>query len=319
MIIGAPFGFLGGASNVPMAARAYTGSASPQSLDFGFRPDWLWIKEDSTASGRMFDSVGGDAPFNMNDPNARLSSVAGFALTEGGVELPANTANISATGQSYRAVAFRELAGVTGFNVVSWTGDGSGATSVGAGSHPDPKPSFVAARCSSTNLSASGGETPAFWAGEVTAWELGGSKQTTGFITGVDITPPTYSFDVSTALNVNLATYIAWIWGTSGQANVAVGTYSGNGSNQAIDVSASVPGNIGFLFIKRLASTAEGVWFDYTQGSGALTAAVKPFSAVANGSGYNVTLGTGSFTLGDADVEYNAAGSTYGYVAIKAP
>jgi hypothetical protein len=316
MIVGAPFGFLGGASNVPMAARAYTGSASPQSLDFGFKPDWLWIKEDSTASGRMFDSVGGDAPFNMNDPNARLSSVAGFALTEGGVEIPANTANISATGQSYRAVAFKESLTNWVFGIDAYTGDGSGARTIGIGSKAA---TLVIARGASNNLSAAGGETPAFWDGEVTGWELGGSKQTTGFITGLDTTPPSCAFDVSTSLNVNLNTYMYWFWGSGGSESVAVGTYSGNGSNQAIDVSTPIPGQVGFLFIKRLASTAEGVWFDYTQGSGALTAAVKPFSAVANGSGYNVTLGTGSFTLGDADVEYNAAGSTYGYVAIKAP
>lgn len=305
--------------DVPMAAVSYSGSATPQSLFFGFQPDWVWIKEDSTATGRMFDNVGLDAPFDMNTPDARLSSVSGFAFTARGVDLPANTANISATGQSYRAVAFKQSsqAAEFGFKVTTWTGDGTGARTVSLGSHPNFAPYFVCGRRSDSNLSAAGGETPAFWDGEATAWELGGSKQTTGFITALDGTGPTYGFDVSTALNVNLATHVGFVFGVNADAVNAVGVYAGTGAEQTINTGLQLVGQVGFLFVKRFSSASEGVWFDYTQGDAGLTTAVKPFSAVANGSGYNVSLQTSSFTLHDADAEYNAAGSNYGYIAVK--
>jgi len=295
-------------------ALSYSGSLSEQTLSFGFQPDMVWIKENSTATGRLFDRSGTNQPLDMNGATGRLTAVSGVAFNSNGLIIPADTANISANGQTYRAYAFKEYAGhdLSGFEIVTYTGDGTGARSITlSGSFTY---NMVLFRRTDGTLSVTGGQTPYVMHndfGSELIREMGGDLATSTMIVG----GAGAAVQVASALNVTGNSLIGYnLRGTIS------GFYTGNGTSQTIlgaDMFAftrSTTEQIRFVMIKKFGAT-DAICFDYTQGYSGITQGVRPFSALAHTSGSNVTLGIDGFTLNDGDTEYNLNATVYGFVA----
>jgi hypothetical protein len=287
--------------------KSYAGSASPQDLLFEFSPDFFLTKRTTAVAGLMFDAVGGAAPFNTSGATARASAVAGFSFGADKITLPANTAGLSSTGGSFNAIALKE--GVEhGFDIVTWTGDGTGSRNIAHGLGVTP--GAIIARGVGAALFDAGGETPGAWPAAGLAFEMAGNNSAaSGFLPG---TATSSTFAVTSSLNANGATYIAYVFASVAGFS-AMSSYTGNGTSQTI-VTGFKPRA---LLLRRLAGVpaVPTLMFDENLGANPLTTARMPFSAGADVGTWTVSLLANGFSLNDGNASYNQNAIKYGYMA----
>jgi hypothetical protein len=236
--------------NTVMDAQLYTGNGSSQTLTTtsGFKPDLVWIKQRSAATGNdLTDTVRGATitlqsqdtaaeETRVNDLTAFTST--GFSVGSGG--------NVNTNSGTYVAWEWQAGQGTTssntagsitstvsanptaGFSIVTYTGTGSNAT-VGHGLGVAPKMIIIKSRSNTSdwivynsNLTSA---SYRLFLSDTTGQDL----STTTF----NSTAPTSSvFSLGTNANVNSSgwTQVAYCW-TPIAGYSAFGSYTGNGSS----------------------------------------------------------------------------------------
>jgi hypothetical protein len=265
--------------------KLYTGNGTDAHAitGVGFQPDWVWVKERSTAQDHnLFDSVRGAGStkglISNNTSAEGIDSVQygyissfdsdGFTLADGSDGSFPN-ARMNDNGAEY--VAWNWLTGVTassntdgsitssvsanttaGFSIVSFTGTGSNAT-VGHGLNAVPKMIITKKRSSADNwytYHASIGATKVVYLDLTTASET--------YSTNWNDTEPTSSvFSLGTAgTNSSGSTYIAYCFAEK-KGYSKIGSYTGNGNSDGTFVYTGF--KPAWLLIKRTEASAK--WF----------------------------------------------------------
>ena len=172
------------------AAITYTGNGGSQSINVGFRPDFVWFKNRGTTNSHLlFDSSRG-ATVNLYSERSDVESTAyssvfgGFTST--GFDLSTADAGMNNSTNNYIAWCWRANGGTTatntdgtitttiqanqaaGFSIVQWTGTGTNGTQLGHGLSKEPEWVMIKNRNNTTPYSwichhhnmASGGVKP---------------------------------------------------------------------------------------------------------------------------------------------------------------
>jgi hypothetical protein len=146
-------------------------------------------------------------------------------------------------------------------------------------------------------------------------------------ILGNYVEPTTTDFTVWNDLNINGATYVAYLFahnaggfGATGTDNViSCGSYTGNGSTTGTVVTLGYEPQ--WLLIKRVDSDGTGDWnlLDNMRGFvvGGTDAELNPNLSNAESTGTFVTPTATGFQLNTANTGYNASGGIYIYIAIR--
>ena len=212
----------------------YTGNAGTQSIPVGFAPDFVWIKErNGTKHHALCDSVRGNGKLLYsalsNGEQDIGSSVV--ALTSTGFDLGYNSgfsvvshnynnvdhvawcwkAGGTAVSNTYGSITSSVSANNTyGFSIVTYTGDGNNSKTVGHGLNSAPKMVFYKRRDASGNWKVYHESTGAGSLGELNS---AGTISTNGDIgTAPTSSVIAVSSGVSTYLNDNNGTYVAYCW-----------------------------------------------------------------------------------------------------------
>ena len=242
-----------------MAATTYTGTNTTLPVSnavngVGFQPDWVWVKNRTTAAAHMLqDSVrGATAYINSNTTSAENTNTAsnwfrsfdtsGFTvsnLTTGG----ANTIEWNNSGYNY--VAWQWKAGGTavsnaagsitssvsanttaGFSVVTYTGTGANAT-VGHGLGVAPSMIIVKRRDTTANWEVR--HTSIAVASSIQLNLTNASASATTVWNSTAPSSTVFSIGTSATVNASSGTYVAYCF--SAVAGYSVfGSYTGNGS-----------------------------------------------------------------------------------------
>jgi hypothetical protein len=322
----------------------YTGNNSTQSITgVGFQPDWTWIKARNTSlMGHILtDAVRGvgkaliSNATNAEDTNHEYGYLSvfdsdGFTVTAGSTN--ADRVNNS----SYNYVSWNWLAGngtstntdgtitstvsanqKAGFSIVSYTGNGSNAT-VGHGLSSTPEMIIFKNRTSSGNS----------WV--VYSYELGATKYLLLDSTGAagtynhfQNTAPTssvaYITGGATAVNANTNNYIAYCF-NSVEGYSKFGSYTGNGSTNGPFVYTGF--QPAFVILKRTDAASRN-WMmqnnksnPYNVVASVLSSDLsdQEYTSTASG-GYGVDFVSNGFKILNNNVNWNASGGTYIYMA----
>jgi hypothetical protein len=302
--------------NTVMDATLYTGNSSTQTITNAgaFKPDFVWIKNRSTASQHVLtDSVRGITKqlFSSNT-NAEQTSATGItALNSNGFSLGANvspTGSTNSSPDSYVGWQWLESASA-GFDIVTFTGNGGGQTFA---HNLGVAPGLMI--CKSLNNaqdwyvyhSSIGGtgalslNTTAATATSVSYWS--------------NVTPGSSTFSVGGNFSSGY-TYVNYLFAPIAGYS-AFGSYTGNGSADGPFVYTGFRPK--WLTVKRT-DTAGTNWLlqDSVRGPYNLTEnTLYPnlSDAEATGAGYFDLLSNG-FKLRTSGTGLNASGGTYIYMA----
>jgi hypothetical protein len=305
----------------------YTGNAASRTITSGIdltsagvsplgTGGMVWIKGRSGATGhRLFDTVRG-ATFALESSATTASTTLATSLTafgSSGFDLGADS-TVNTNTATYVAWSFRRARKF--FDVVTWTGDGSGARTIPHSLGVAPGLLFVKITSAASSWSGYHIALGTSWVIRLDTTALRGA--TTFWPT----TPAGSSFQVSTTFNTAAATYMAVLFAhdTGADGIVQCGGYTGNGSTTGPTITLGWEPQ--YLLIKN--ATATGNWpaFDTTRGIAAAGAADAIVLANTTGAETSAdrlsTLSTG-FQPTSTDADVNASGETYIYLAIRKP
>jgi hypothetical protein len=327
----------------------YRGSGAAQSIKgFGFSPDLILLKDRSTSSPLLIDSVRGahqelqpnSTGAETSNSGTRIASIDadGFSL--------ANTAvgGLNGSGKNYVAWGWDagdgdpvtnttgdinstvKASDTTGVSVVSYTGNGTSNSeqTIGHGLSTAPKVVIVKNRTSastrwsfySTDLSSDGTYAVKNLLLNTTSAESAYSSQIRG-IQGSN-TFSVRDVDANGNANVNKSgdNYMAYCFSeVSGVSKF--GTYPGNGSSNGPTVTG-LGFRPGFVLVKGI-STGQGwtIW-DSTRGPfNTVTESLSPGSSSAESNFYTVDFNDDGFQLKSSYSVTNQSGQTYLYMAFK--
>jgi len=325
-----------------MAATLYTGNAaSPRSISnavnsISFQPDFVWIKDRSTASfgHNLYDSVRGTGKLLIsnanvaeitNDVNGYVSAfnTNGFALTAGSSGINGVNANTDAiVGWQWNAggstvtnttgsISAQVRANPTaGFSIVTYTGTGANAT-VGHGLGVAPKMIFVKKRSAIQAWSAYHAslantqylvlDTTAGAATLATMWN--------------STTPTSSVFSVGTDGNVNTstATYVAYCFSeVAGYSKI--GSYTGNGSADGPFVYCGFLPR--FIMVKRTdAAFGWFIWDTTRSPSNQVQVYLQANAVTAEQTFGSLDVLANGFKIRGVPNDFNASGSTQIFMA----
>jgi len=318
----------------------YTGTGSAQSITgVGFKPDFVWIKQrNGTAWNSVFDSTrGAGKRIVTNSSNAentdiqRLSSfdADGFSLGSDG--------DVNGSGKTFVAWCWKANGGTTssntdgnitstvqvnakaGFSIITYTGNGSSAQTVGHGLGVAPKIIFIKERAGSNSWDdwIVGGDEINNWTKYLRLNTT--DPPTTGYQTAPfsDTAPTSSVFTVTyqggAGINGNGDTFVAYAFAEKAGYS-KFGSYTGNGTTQVVNTGFKP----GWIMIKstagndnwRLYDTARGItaggFLEPNRSDAEDTADAPNFLILSNGF---------EITAGGTTVGNNVNGNLYTYYA----
>jgi len=326
----------------------YTGNGSTQDLDFGFKPDLVWIKNRSNANPHSIqDTVTGDfylrsnatdaaaatggnnvSSFNSNGITVKDSSSGAYNVNgsvggqySGNAQYVAwgwkagdhdeNLPQINTEGSIDSVVSVNDAAG---FSIVKYTGEGAART-VGHGLSSTPEMVIIKNLDDARNwtvyhtgLSSSSYISLNSSAAETTDTRTDGGQ------------PRPFGPFNSTTFGVNIDNetghtnnYIAYCWySVAGYSKI--GSY--NGSNYPITITTGFQPR--FLLIKRT-NTSGNSWviIDSAREIGSGADALFPDLSVAESSSWNTDFISTGFTISSNESYISASGGEYIYMAFK--
>ena len=294
--------------------KLYTGNGSTQSItldgDTDMQPNMIWFKRrDDVDQPKLHDSVRGVAA--RISPNADSAEVDDddviTAFDSDGFSLGDDDSS-NASSATHVAWCWKESA-TAGFDIVSWTGDGSAGTK----SHnlsAIPKTIWVKERSNDTN-----------WA----IYHQGtGNEDFLKFNTNADIedtdnwndTTPTssvFSLGSGGQTNTSSRTYIAYVFANV-QGYSKFGTYIGNGNDNGEFVNTGF--RPAFLILKRYGTTGSWFMFDNKR-LGYNVDNERLFVDATNTEADTdcLDLLSNGFKIRNNDGDYNSSGGTYIFMA----
>ena len=300
----------------------YKGNSGTQTIDVGFQPDFVWIKNRTNANNHLLvDSVRGvDKTLESNTTSAETTSTTnvssfdadGFTLGSG-----ANASNNS----SYNYVAWCWEAGGTavantdgdiasqvsantdkGFSVVTWTGNGSASQTVGHGLGTTPVISIRKMRDATSD-----------WFVHTTL--VDGSMDYLKLNLTNAVANSSLSAFTSTTIPVDANTnqYVAYCFASKAGYS-KIGSYTGNGSTSGPTITTGF--RPAFVMVKRTDAGADWVMFDNTRDPDnvADTYLFANNTDVENTANYCNFTNTG-FDITTTSTFGNASGGSYIYMA----
>ena len=212
-------------------AQLYTGTGSTLSVtldgDTDMQPDFVWVKNRDEAEGhKLFDSVRGATKFimtNNNDAEATgaddLTSFDSDGFTVG-VDADMNT-----SGEAVVAWCWKESA-TSGFDIVSYTGNGSNRTI----SHSlSAVPKFIAVKNRTTARGWINGHASIGWEKNLYFDMTNAQNDSADMWNDTDPTSSVFTVGTSVGVNENTDSIIAYLW-TDIQGFSKFGSYTGNGN-----------------------------------------------------------------------------------------
>ena len=308
----------------------FSGNSGTQSITgVGFKPDWVWNYQRSSAgNSRMFDAVRG-APLALlsgaSDAEASQAGVSSFdtdGFTTGSISnstgqtyvtwnwLAANSTTSNTSGTITSTVSANTT---SGFSIVSWTGTGATAT-VGHGL--GTAPSIIIPK----NRTDAGTDWYTYWKvlGNTNAIRLNntGASAATGIWNNTSPTSSVFSVVNNPVCNASGKSYIAYCFAEI-KGYSKIGSYTGNGSTDGTFVYT------GFkpAYIMTKISSTTGKWFVQDNKRDGYNATYK--SAIindptvaedTNASALSFDFLSNGFKLRNSYAELNASGATYIYM-----
>jgi hypothetical protein len=316
-------------ANQGMDVVTYTGNSSARTFsDFSFQPDFVWIKSRSDAAGHIItDSVRGVNNVLRSDSTAAEegSPIYGYlsGFSSNGFTLSSGThgshgyGDVNMSGRTYVAWCWKaggaassntdgtitsQVSASTdyGFSIVSWTGAGSGNSSIGHGLSTAPSWIILKNRSATSNWSvyhSSVGNTKRLLLNSSAA-EAAGS-------TFWNNTSPTSSvFSVGGDLN-DSATKIAYCWSeVVGFSKFGSFTSATNGTTVSCGFKPR------FILIK---STGTGSWAIHDAARNNFGSYLLPDTNGAEGNNSDFTVSDTGFTF-----DNNSNGTTFIFAAFAA-
>lgn len=300
----------------------YTGNGSTQTINNGIdlagKGGMVWCKSRGTASHLLFDTERGVGQRLYSDLTAGQEYNASVltSFNSDGFSL-GNLSSINGSGTNYASWTFRKAQKF--FDVVTWTGDGSGSRSI---SHSlGTAPGMVVVKCTSAasnwmvwHHSISGQNNLYLNTTDGTSTVAADPISVPGFPSSLSTT----LFDVSTgtdSCNTNGATYVAYLFAhdTTTDGIIQCGSFTTDGSGNATV-------NLGWepQFLQAKASSTNGAWFMFDQMRGWGMSSdenllANSANAAITGSEYGNPTATGFY------VTNYASSATYVYLAIRRP
>ena len=306
----------------------YTGNwngSNTNTIEVGFRPDWIWIKRRDGADGHhLYDSVRGmGKPLYSNTTGAENASnhvnttSTGFTLVTDNVNQNGNlfiawcwkaggAASQNNDGSITGANCLVSANQNAGFSITKYTGNGTSGATFGHGLGKQVEISIV------KNVGSSG-----YWyvysnllpTNNNLYLNTSDNKQADGVMLGGNST--TVSISASSAVNTNSGSYIAYNF-----ASIAgyqkIGTYTGTAGSFTVNTGFQPR----FVMIKRV-DAAGGNWviIDEPRGSGSIRIYPNSTSAEHSGQGESFSS-TGFSPRPSSTAATNISGATYLYLAI---
>ena len=311
----------------------YTGTGSSLAVTgVGFQPDWLWIKNRSTANENIvFDSVRGVEKRLLTDgTQAELTTTNHLSSFDSdGFTVPGLTGNTGGSSDNY--VAWNWLADNTsgssntdgsitsnvsanttsGFSIVSYTGTGSNAT-VGHGLGVAPKFIIVKSRSSAFSWGVQTSTGAGF---EMNLNNTEAQTATSVYWNSTDPTSSVFSVGTNAATNNSGDNYIAYVFAPI-KGFSKFGSYTGNGNADGTFVYTGF--KPAFVIMKRYDTADNWVLQDNTR---------DPYNpsdtrlfpddsgADSTNSNYNMDFLSNGFKLKNTNTNSNASGGNYIYMA----
>jgi hypothetical protein len=306
----------------------YTGNGSSQTItnniDLSVEGGLVWIKSRTVARNhRLTDTVRGATKIIMSNTSDAESTESGgvTGFNNNGFNVGSGTA-YNSSNENYASWTFRKAKKF--FDVVTYTGNQTARTiSHNLGSVPG----FIITKqysgtggdwcCYHRSLGASKG---------IFLNDTGGESSSSTFWNATSPTSTTFSLGTATDTNKTGETYVAYLFahdaggfGLSGSDNViSCGSYTGNGSTTGPTVTLGYEPQ--WLLVKRTDSAYGWLLADVMR-----TMDFTNYKyLVANDSGAEGNWGAAAFKplatgfqLGTAEVDLNANGGTYIYIAIR--
>jgi len=308
----------------------YSGTGSAQSIDAGLQADFVWAKNRGSQSHRLADSTRGSAVL-FSDSTSAEDTTAGITFdSEGFNWTNTDGSNANDSGASYVAWCWKANGGTTasntsgdinsttqantkgGFSIVTYTGNGSVAQSIGHGlSSGAPELIFVKNRSQADAWAVYhvGIGNAAHLILDTTA------AQTTSSAYWGSFTPTTTLFKVGNdhKLNASSENYVAYLWhGVEGFSKF--GTYVGNGNADGPFIYTGF--RPAMYFVKN--ATAANGWFVYDKlrdGFNDQNDTLSWQDSTAEDNTYEHDIYSNGFKPRDSNNATNQSGQTFIYGA----
>jgi len=318
-----------------MAATTYTGTGATQTISnavngLSFQPDWVWVKGRSGATDHaLYDSVRG-ATFDLasNTTAAETTQATGLTAFGGtgftvGALAKMNTSAATYVGGQWKAggtavtntsgtISSQVSAGATqGFSVVTYTGNGTSAATVGHGLGVAPKMVIVKRR-DTAGYGWTVYHVGLTSAGYAVKLDETAAQAVTTLWNSTAPSSTVFNLGTSSGANANAGTYVAYCF-SAVEGYSAIGSYTGNGSADGTFVYLGFRPK--FVMIKQ----SDGVtnWSIKDSSVNTYNAAVLrlyPNTSGAETSGADLDYLSNGFKCRSTSNEVNAAG-TYIYMA----
>ena len=287
------------------------GSSTGPVIDLGFEPQWLLIKDATSANNwLLFDNMrglvtgGNDALLRPNLADAELTSVDLVEATSTGFRIPTNDAGINGSGNTYIYIAIRRgpMAVPTDatdvFGMDDYTGVGDG-----------PVTGFV------TDFSLLKQATTAdIW---YASSRLTGAKTLNTDSTNAEASNTNAIYDRMDGAWTNVVSnYFLWGWKRAPNFFDVV-AYTGNGTSSNTVRTDAIPHNLGvqpeMVWVKRRDTTSEWVVAHKDYGSGYLnlTNAFATYSSLSTTHNDNFTETNFKIGAWQQEANFNVSGATY--------
>ena len=291
------------------------GSSSHAITGVGFQPDWVWIKRRNDVDSHfIYDSVRFDGSnaywLQTNNTNAEGSDRPLTAFGSDGFTIGSNNSGLNANSSTYASWNWKETA-TAGFDIVSYTGNGSNPRTISHNLSAVPKMIIVKNRDQGTD-----------W--NIYHEKIGNDKtillNTTdaSFSSSVwnSTTPTSSVFSLgANDVNTNTIKYIAYCFAEK-KGFSRFGSFQGNGSNDGSYIHLGF--KPAFLIIRRTDDGDNWVMFDNKRNEFNLTdKRLYPNSNAAEATASSVSLDllSNGFKLRGTDSQINNASGSYIYMA----
>jgi hypothetical protein len=303
----------------------YTGTSANRSIvngiDLAGKGGLVWIKDRNLGQDHsLFDTSRGINKYlSTNQTNAEATAANSLtAFNSNGFNLGTNASWANVSPYNYVAWTFREQAKF--FDVVTWTGDGTGGRQI---SHNlQSVPGFIVIKCTSTSTTG----WPCWHRGDGTTNYYPYLNLTSGSANSRTVTSTYFTVNNDGEENFSGRTYVAYLFahnaggfGATGADNViSCGSYTGNGSATGPTVTLGYEPQ--WLMVKRaVGGSGDWVMLDTMRGF-SVTTDRELYANLALGEGSGLDLAepnaTG-FQIKTSTGNFNSSGNTYIYIAVR--
>ena len=319
----------------------YTGNnASNRGITgIGFRPDWVWIKKRNNVLGGVVNDVvrGAGKVIYTSETNAEGTETASFVSFDSDGYTISQDSGVGLNVNGHTYVGWNWLAGgsavtnnvgdltssvscnnAAGFSIITWTGDGSGAT-VGTGFTGTETISFATVKKLSTTSEWQTGVYGAYGSNArnfAYHLELNSTSALSGsspYMMGTQTSGDPTKLKLSSEGYVNGVTYVAYVFKPV-RGYSKFGTYTGNGNADGTFVYTGF--KPAWVMIKRTDSTGSWYMLDNKRNTfNVVTKYLKANETTAESTIDFLDFTSNGFKMISTGADVNTSGASHSYIA----